>query len=94
MRNLGAHPLFATRGVAVSGNGLSIPNVALSWYESVESGGVEEVPTPRNFAVEQSAQRRCSGRTFTRFCNTHGYACDPPNDSDVAWIADMPGMSV
>ena len=90
----GLPSVFATKHVVVSGNRLSILNMAPLSYESVESGGVEEVVTQRNFVVEQSAQLRCSGRTFTRFCNSHGYASDPPDDRDVTRIVDPTGVSM
>ena len=51
------------------------------------------VATRRNSDPGQSTRRRCSGRTLTNFCNTHGYARDPPDDGDVARIANPPSMS-
>lgn len=63
-------------------------------YERVESAGAGEFSTRRNFAVGLSVQRRGLGRTLTRFCDAHRYACDPPDDGDVPRIADPPGMSM
>ena len=62
-------------------------------YERVESAGAGEFSTRRNCAVGLSVQRRGLGRTLTRFCDAHRYACDPPDDGDVTRVADPPGMS-
>src|SRR3984885_5051540 len=85
--------MFAMKHVVMSSNPRSILKMALLSDESAKSDGIEEVASERNFAAKPSTQRRCSGRTLTNFCNTHGYARDPPDDGDIAWIADAPSMS-
>jgi hypothetical protein len=93
MRNSGSYPIFAMKHVVVSGNPRSILKMAQLSDESVKSSGIKEVATQRNFAAEPSTQRRCSGRTLTNFCNAHGYARNPPDDGDVARIANAPSVS-
>ena len=93
MRNSDSYPIFAMKQVVVSGNPRSILKMAPLSDERVKSGGIMEFATQRNFAAEPSTRRRCSGRTLTNFCNTHGYARDPPDDGDVARIANVPSVS-
>ena len=56
--------------------------------------GAEEFPARGKCAIDIQLNGEALDSILTCFCNTHGYARDPPDDGDVARIADPPSVSM